>query len=227
MADLFELILYRIAASGIIKGTLRIFSLIKNGRLGNTYICQTANSRADLDDIVSVLGRYLDRDEVPRVSRLEQFWEIRPDIFILLHKWDNKKRQLKKMSGCAIIYPLKKYIVTKITSGNATVDDIKRKSIFKPKRIPAGYYIGFIWGESKKAQGYLLRHLIDTMGCAKKDCAQWVFARPTTKEALRFMKKNGFVSVSNHHSELDLLQTCKRELPFERTFKSTMIQAKK
>lgn len=171
--------------------------------------------RSELSNFRDELSRYVPESTLRSLGDMQSMFDIRRDIYLRLHRYDEKSCDWTQLEGIAILYPLKASAVKSVAAGKGDGAIISSESIFRStSRKPSGYYIGFAWGANKTAQTRLVYALSDFME-ENGEKAMKLFAKPTTKQSLNFIKRNGF-EVCGAASPPRLLDVCVAKFPLKR-----------
>lgn len=200
-------------------------SLLTIGR--NNWKVRDATS----DEVVAIrkkCGGFTASDHKPRP--LEESLEIQsrcPAVFRVILSYNPKTRKMSSPKGYAFVYPFKKRFTERLLSGNTLLNEATLNDLYIGKSgRPSSYYVAFLWGDSTKSQAALLAYLFSALN-PPEDENSVVFARPTTRESLAFIRRNKFrVVAADENQNPNFTDLCYRQLPMTRP-RTRRFQSKK
>ncbi len=151
------------------------------------------------------------------LDEMQELWRANAEIYSILESLPVDSNRLPEIVGFCVLYPLKKHSFDKFERCQMSGSDIGPQDVFLRKGVaPAGYYVGFVWGASRIAQGYLCMALRKQINDACKPGSK-LFTRPITKKAVRFVNSNDFINLEKPDDKVGAYELCAATLPIEPT----------
>jgi len=155
-------------------------------------------------DDMRILYNHLDQyatSLVPIDIRIEMMHR-NPECFHFLEiqEFDGTKR----IAAILMLFMLNKKAVELIAAGKLTGYDIRNEHIVKKGGIPSGCYIGFVWAADhsevfKPFSSEAINSIIEIVKTKTRAAGTFaVFARPTTRSALRSLVRRDFVPIDKN-----------------------------
>lgn len=146
----------------------------------------------ELDEIYELIAEYSGGSLVPK-DRRETIYNLNKEGFILIVESSKIGASSNKL-GIIILYPLRKSGVEFLLQVGTTGGQLKPLHISRTNGRPSGCHIAFVWGDGNITKAKCINVLNEMISrwSRKTKSSFYVFARPTTEEALRALKRRGF-----------------------------------
>jgi hypothetical protein len=122
-----------------------------------------------------------------------QIFERNQDCFTAIVR---EKGRTTTIVGYLVLYPLLSNACDKQSLVSGQGSNLTAKDIAAPHGRARGCHIGFVLGYGPDARGYLIWTLKEKIRDLKRQDGEfWIITRPTTEEALNYVKNEGFVRI--------------------------------